>query len=83
MSQLRPAAACAFKGSARTYDYLLPDGLTVSVGDKVVVDTFRGEATVEVIEVKEHSDAATKEVLRLYVPPAPPAPPQPTQDDAA
>jgi len=57
------AISVRFHGSDRTYDYLCP--FDVSVGTRVVVGTRRGEATVEVVEVKEHSEVATAEVLRV------------------
>ena len=57
------AASVRFPGSARTYDYLCP--FDVTPGTLVVVSTKRGEATVEVVEVKENSEVATAEVLRV------------------
>lgn len=59
MSQI---ASVQFPHSARTYDYLAP--FPVHVGQKVVVETRRGEAVVEVVEVKEKSDRATASLLR-------------------
>ncbi len=49
----------------KTYDYFIPEGMTVNVGDKVVVETTRGETTVEVVEIKAGSDKAQKKVLRV------------------
>lgn len=51
-----------FPGSPREYDYIAP--FPVHVGMKVVVNTKRGEAVVEVVGVKEKSDAATASLVR-------------------
>jgi hypothetical protein len=58
-----PVIAVRFKWSDATYDYFCD--FPVSVGDKVVVDTKRGEAVVEVFEIKSESDRATKHAKRL------------------
>ena len=60
-------AAIQFKWQkdGKTYDYFIPEGMTVNVGDKVVVETTRGETTVEVMEIKAGSDKAQKKVLRV------------------
>lgn len=55
-----------FSGSHQTYDYLCP--FDVKVGDEVIVDTRRGEASVIVAEVKDHSDKATARVKRVNAP---------------
>lgn len=55
-------AAVTFPGSARQYDYIAP--FPVEPGDKVRVATRRGLATVEVVEVKDHSERATASLLR-------------------
>lgn len=55
-----------FSNSQNRYDYLCP--FDVKVGDNVIVETRRGEATVVVAEVKDHSDRATVEVKRLADP---------------
>lgn len=52
-----------FSGSQARYDYLDPYG--AQVGDVVVVPTRRGDAEVVVVEVKESSDRATVEILRI------------------
>lgn len=52
-----------FSGSHQRYDYLDPFG--AKVGDVVVVSTRRGNAEVVVAEVKDHSDRATAEILRI------------------
>lgn len=57
------AVSVRFPGSTRTYDYLCP--FDVSVGTRVVVGTRRGDATAEVVEIKEHSEVATAQVLRV------------------
>lgn len=57
------AVSILFSGSQTRYDYLCP--YKVEVGDSVVVDTKRGEVTVVVVEVKDHSDKATAEVKRV------------------
>ncbi|WP_248447051.1 DUF5839 family protein [Sinorhizobium meliloti] len=63
-------AAVKFKWQKdeKTYDYFIPEGLTVNVGDKVVVETARGETTVEVMEIKSESDKAQKKIVRLVEP---------------
>lgn len=60
-------AAIKFKWQKdeKTYDYFIPEGLTVKVGDKVVVETARGETTVEVMTIKPASEMAQKKILRL------------------
>lgn len=55
--------AVRFQNSDRAYDYLDPFG--AKVGDVVVVPTRRGDAEVVVAEVKESSDRATVEILRI------------------
>lgn len=52
-----------FSNSHQQYDYLDPFG--AKVGDVVVVPTRRGDAEVVVAEVKESSDRATVEILRI------------------
>jgi primosomal protein N' len=63
-------AAVKFKWQKdeKTYDYFIPEGLTVNIGDKVVVETARGETTVEVMEIKSESDKAQKKIVRLVEP---------------
>lgn len=61
-------AAVKFGFSDKTYDYLVPDGLDVELGAKVIVETKRGEATVEVVEIKTESDRAEKFILRAAEP---------------
>lgn len=65
----RLVAAIKFKwqkgDDIKTYDYFVPVGLEVKTGDKVIVETTRGENTVEVIEVKTESELAAKEILRI------------------
>ena len=64
-------AAVAFKwNKERTYDYAVPEGLTVNIGDKVVVETARGETTVEVMAIKSESDLAQKKIVRVVEPEA-------------
>lgn len=65
-------AAIKFKWQKdeKTYDYFIPTELTVNVGDKVVVETARGETTVEVVEIKSGSDKAQKKLLRVVQPEA-------------
>lgn len=59
-------ASVAFNGSHHQYDYLCL--FDVKVGDNVVVDTKRGEATVIVVAVKDHSDRATAQIKRVVQP---------------
>ncbi|MFJ6322304.1 MULTISPECIES: hypothetical protein [unclassified Rhizobium] len=49
---------------AKSYDYFVPAGLDLSVGDRVMVETKRGETEVEVVEIKAESEMAEKEILR-------------------
>lgn len=60
-------AAVKFKWQKdeKTYDYFIPEGLTVNVGDKVVVETARGETTVEVMAIKSESELAQKKIVRI------------------
>ncbi|MBY5657139.1 hypothetical protein HFO40_19955 [Rhizobium leguminosarum] len=63
-------AAITFKWQkdGKTYDYFIPEGMTVNIGEKVVVATARGETTVEVMEIKTESDMAQKNILRVVQP---------------
>jgi len=63
-------AAIKFKWQKdeKTYDYFIPAGLLVNVGDKVVVETARGETTVEVMAIKAESQMAQKKILRVVEP---------------
>lgn len=56
-------ASVRFAGSDRAYDFIAP--FEVKVGQLVVVNTRRGEATVEVVEIKDASDRATAEIKRI------------------
>jgi hypothetical protein len=47
----------------RSYDYLC-DLDDVAVGDRVIVETKRGENTVTVTGIKDRSDRATASILR-------------------
>lgn len=60
-------AAVKFKWQKdeKTYDYFIPEGLVVYVGDKVVVETARGETTVEVMAIKPESELAQKKIVRV------------------
>ncbi|NTG07106.1 hypothetical protein [Rhizobium rhizogenes] len=49
---------------AKSYDYFVPAGLDLSVGDRVMVETKHGPKEVEVVEIKTESDKAEKEILR-------------------
>jgi hypothetical protein len=53
-----------FSGSPREYDYLAPMD-DIRVGDAVIVMTKRGEATVIVTAIKDHSDRATARIERV------------------
>lgn len=66
----RLAAAVKFKWQKdeKTYDYFIPEGLKLAPGDKVVVETKRGETEVEVVEIKNTSERADKEILRRAEP---------------
>lgn len=65
-------AAVKFKWQKdeKTYDYFIPTELTVNVGDKVVVETARGETTVEVMAIKPESEMAQKTIVRVAEPEA-------------
>lgn len=58
----RQAVSIKFGWGEGTYDYWCDE--PVKPGDKVIVETKRGEAKVTVVEVKQGSDKATKSVLR-------------------
>ena len=59
-------AAVKFKWQKdeKTFDYRIPEGLVLAVGDVVVVETNRGETTVTIVELKDESELATVEILR-------------------
>jgi primosomal protein N' len=63
-------AAVKFKWQKdeKTYDYFIPKGMTVNVGDKVIVETTRGETTVEVMAIKPESEMAQKKIVRVVQP---------------
>lgn len=63
-------AAVKFKWQKdeKTYDYFIPAELAVNVGDKVVVETARGETTVEVMAIKPASEMAQKKIVRVVEP---------------
>lgn len=65
-------AAVKFKWQKdeKTYDYFIPGDLAVAVGDKVIVETARGETTVEVMAIKPESEMAQKKIVRLVEPEA-------------
>ncbi|MFB9952085.1 hypothetical protein ACFFP0_24820 [Rhizobium puerariae] len=69
-------AAVKFKWQKddKSYDYLVPTGLDLSPGDKVIVETRRGETEVEIVEIKAGSDKATTTILRRADPVEPTAP---------
>lgn len=73
LTQSMSVAAVKFKWQKddRTYDYFIPEGLKLAAGDKVIVETKRGETTVEVIAVKPESEMAEKQILRRADPVAP------------
>lgn len=53
----------------RTYDHFVPTGLELATGDKVLVETKKGETEVEVVEIKAGSELAAKTILRRADPP--------------
>lgn len=61
-------AAVRFKwqkeGDSKTYDYIVPAELELAPGDRVIVETKRGDTEVEVVEIKSESEMATKPILR-------------------
>ncbi|MER8959347.1 hypothetical protein [Mesorhizobium sp. M0701] len=61
----RTIVAVKFGFSDKTYDYLVPEGLEVEPGTKVFVATKRGEAKVEIFEIKTESDKASASILRI------------------
>lgn len=58
-------AAVRFRFSDKTYDYRVPDGLSVTPGQQVFVETRNGESKAEIVEIKSESEAATKSILRV------------------
>ncbi len=70
----RLVAAVRFKWQkgedTKTYDYFVPAGLELAPGDKVMVETKRGEIEVEVVEIKAESDKAEKTIIRRAEPQA-------------
>ena len=73
LTQARTVAAVKFKWQKdeKTYDYFVPEGLDLKPGDKVVVETRRGETTVEVVAIKAESEMAEKAILRIAEPEQP------------
>lgn len=73
----RLAAAVKFKWQKdeKTYDYWIADGMELSPGDKVIIETKRGETEVEIVEIKDASDKAEKTIIRKAEPPAAPETP--------
>lgn len=57
------AVAVLFSGSQVRYDYWCE--FDVKVGDVGVVETKRGEAKVQIVEVKDRSDKATASIKRI------------------
>lgn len=55
----------------KTYDYEVPEGLELVKGDIAYAATKSGETKVYVKEIKDHSDLATKVLLRKAEPEAP------------
>lgn len=64
----RAVAAVKFKWQkaedTKLYDYFVPTDLELQPGDRVLVETKRGETEVEVVEIKTESEMAEKEILR-------------------
>ena len=67
LTQARAVAAVKFKWQKdeKTYDYFIPEGMELSPGMKVVVETKRGETEVEVVAIKPESEMAEKSVVRI------------------
>ena len=78
-TQPRLVAAVRFKWQkgedTKTYDYWVPAGLELAAGERVIVETKRGETEVEVVEIKSESDKAEKTIIRRADPPAAPEAP--------
>lgn len=55
----------------KTYDYVVPDGMDLSPGDRVVVKTRRGETEVEIVSIEDESEMATATILRKAEPKQP------------
>lgn len=72
LTQSRTIAAVKFKWQKdeKTYDYFIPHGLEISVGQKVMVETKRGETEVEVMAIKAESEMAEKAIIRIAEPKA-------------
>jgi hypothetical protein len=56
-----------FGESDKSYDYLLPADFDVSPGQRVMVPMRGREVSVQVVEVKDHSDLAKVAIARLDV----------------
>jgi hypothetical protein len=59
--------AVKFGESDKSYDYLLPADFDVSPGQRVMVPMRGREVSVQVVEVKDHSDVAKVAIARLDV----------------
>lgn len=79
----RQVASVKFKWEKgdRVYDYFIPTGLDIKVGDKAIVETKRGEAEVEVMLIKATSELAEKAILRKCEPVVAVEPTAPAKED--
>ncbi|MBB3234394.1 hypothetical protein [Phyllobacterium endophyticum] len=62
--------AVKFGFSDKTYDFF--SDIPVEVGQRVYVETSRGETKATVTEIKSKSDRAERSVLRIVEPETPP-----------
>lgn len=65
MSNITKFVAVKFGESDKRYDYLVPDGFDLSVGQRVMVPMRGREISVEVVEVKDHSEVAKVAIARI------------------
>ncbi|RVC47621.1 hypothetical protein EN781_00350 [Mesorhizobium sp. M4A.F.Ca.ET.090.04.2.1] len=66
MSDQNKAVAVKFGENGRFYDYL-SGGFNLAIGDRVMVPMRGGEISVEVVEIKDHSEVAKVAVARRDV----------------
>jgi hypothetical protein len=62
----RTIVAVKFGFSDKTYDFF--SDIPVEVGQRIYVETSRGETKATIVEIKKESDRAERSVLRIVEP---------------
>jgi hypothetical protein len=63
--------AVKFGFSDKTYDFF--SDIPVEIGQRVYVETSRGETKATIVDIKNESDRAERSVLRIVEPETPPS----------